>query len=642
MPDSSLDPTSGPVAGPLSGASAPPAYPGTGTPFVSELAGVELSTERSLVPTQELSGEQNLADVQLIIDSLTALAGFGVASVSIVRDDSLQAVAVSGSAAARETLFRHPTPISVLAEDLARADDWGLFKFVPAERLGESQPWGWVPDLEPTDDPGAWHPLDLLVAPLRDAEGRLRATLTVDVPRDGRRPDAERRATLARYAAQAEQAILRALARRGLARQLRLAEHARDIVRDASRHLGPDEMITRIGPQLLEVFHVVGLWFFTVELDGSTRIRRCLADDRADLGEIGHILVPSAADAARLWAEQRVGHVDLHRETGTTRVGSLNRTGRIAELRELSRSHALTSLVCAPLGAGDDCHGALVLAGASGVPWSEIELTAAFELGSDLGRLLHRSRTYQRQQAAARRLRELNGHKSNLIATVAHELKNPLTALGWNAEVLPTTRTPQEYADTLLVMMRNRDRTERIVDDLAMLSAVSDPDQLPASRPVDVGAAVRSAYELAAIPDAPSIVLELPVPPLWVAAAPGELERVVLNLLTNAVKYAGDDRAPILVRVAATEADGTDLVELRVIDHGIGISESDQRRLFTEFFRTTNPEALAQPGTGLGLTIVERIVTSRGGTVEVDSALGRGTTFVVRLPRVGQPEAGVS
>jgi signal transduction histidine kinase len=71
---------------------------------------------------------------------------------------------------------------------------------------------------------------------------------------------------------------------------------------------------------------------------------------------------------------------------------------------------------------------------------------------------------------------------------------------------------------------------------------------------------------------------------------------------------------------------------LRCADEGIGISPEDQAQLFTEFFRSTNPEALDIPGTGLGLTIVKRIVERHEGTITLDSTLGRGSTFTVVLP----------
>jgi signal transduction histidine kinase len=102
---------------------------------------------------------------------------------------------------------------------------------------------------------------------------------------------------------------------------------------------------------------------------------------------------------------------------------------------------------------------------------------------------------------------------------------------------------------------------------------------------------------------------------------------VVLNVVSNAAKYTPAGRQ-VKINLHST-GDG---VVLQVADQGLGISEEDQAQLFTEFFRSNNPEAVAQPGTGLGLAIVKRIVDRHRGTVTVESALGRGSTFTIALP----------
>jgi signal transduction histidine kinase len=107
-----------------------------------------------------------------------------------------------------------------------------------------------------------------------------------------------------------------------------------------------------------------------------------------------------------------------------------------------------------------------------------------------------------------------------------------------------------------------------------------------------------------------------------------DLDKVVLNLVTNAVKYTRDGGA---ITISLTNE--LDVVTLVVSDDGLGISTEDQTLLFTEFFRSSNPEAVAQPGTGLGLAIVNRVVETHGGRIEVESALGVGSTFTVTLPR---------
>jgi signal transduction histidine kinase len=107
----------------------------------------------------------------------------------------------------------------------------------------------------------------------------------------------------------------------------------------------------------------------------------------------------------------------------------------------------------------------------------------------------------------------------------------------------------------------------------------------------------------------------------------GDLERVVQNLVSNAVKFT-----PAGGTVAVSVACRRDRVVLDVVDDGVGISEDDQAGLFTEFFRGTNPAALRVPGTGLGLSIAQRVATRHGGRIDVESQLGRGTSVTLLLP----------
>ena len=101
--------------------------------------------------------------LQVIAEGLVELAGFEVAALSVVRDSQhMQVMAVAGSDEARDTLLGTFTPITRLMEELRVAQDWGFFKFVPQESLDpEVESWGWVPDIEPIEDPDAWQPMDL-------------------------------------------------------------------------------------------------------------------------------------------------------------------------------------------------------------------------------------------------------------------------------------------------------------------------------------------------------------------------------------------------------------------------------------------------------------------------------------------------
>ena len=107
-----------------------------------------------------------------------------------------------------------------------------------------------------------------------------------------------------------------------------------------------------------------------------------------------------------------------------------------------------------------------------------------------------------------------------------------------------------------------------------------------------------------------------------------QLERLVVNLVTNAIKFV-EGPGTVHVETRPDPAGGGLLV---VRDTGIGISPEDQEKMFARFYRAPEASARAVPGSGLGLSIVQSIVAAHGGTVEVTSARGAGTTITVRLP----------
>jgi signal transduction histidine kinase len=129
--------------------------------------------------------------------------------------------------------------------------------------------------------------------------------------------------------------------------------------------------------------------------------------------------------------------------------------------------------------------------------------------------------------------------------------------------------------------------------------------------------------------DTAGVDLELRVPDarVEVTGDPEELGRVIDNLVGNAVKYTPAG-GTVVVEVARFNG----VAEVRVVDTGIGISPQDQAHLFSAFHRSSNPDAQSIPGTGLGLAISRRIIEMHAGDIVVESELGEGSTFTVRLP----------
>jgi signal transduction histidine kinase len=570
--------------------------------------------------------------LQNIAEGVTELLGFEVAAISIARDDhTLEMVAVAGSPAARDQLLGRRTPIADIERELVTAEEWGDLRFVPHERMSiEVDDLGWVSDLEPTDDPDAWHPLDLLLAPIHDEHQRFRGLLSVDLPHDGRRPGAAQREQLQRYARQTRRSVLTAVERAELAERVRLADAARKIVREVSSELSIGRIVELCQPAITTGFSAVGMWLQTFDAAGG-------GADAVYGATESDILVPDefkvlGREAAHLlWSRQEVAVITLASVPDI--AGLALDEGQARRLHDfMAETLEASSMLFVPIGAGLECLGSVALTRRGpGTDWNALEGRTALELGHDLGRALVNARTFERERQLLEELRELAGYKSRLIATIAHELKNPLASILGHLDLVELEPDlTSSVTGSTQAMGRAVDRMRSIVDDLLLLSQVADPNAALDPAPVDLTAVVNDVMDLLGVTadqKGLTVVRHVPSTPVAAWGEAHELFQVCANLISNAMRYtpSGGTITIALARVA-------DGVELVVADTGIGISATDQHRLFDEFFRSTNPAALSTPGTGLGLSIVHRIVERHHGRIAVESELGSGTTFTVTLP----------
>ncbi|WP_168929792.1 HAMP domain-containing sensor histidine kinase [Nocardioides sp. GY 10127] len=590
--------------------------------------------------------------LDLVTEGVTRIAGFGVAAIGLVRGDMLQIVSVAGSEEARGELLGTCTPLSMALADLEGADEWGVLRFKPHDRL-ESDTWGWVPDFTPLEGEDAWHPLDSLSAPLTGHDGELLGLLFIDLPVDGRRPGPEQQRVLSEYAAQATHAGVLALERAELMQQVRLATTAREIVRNAPANRGVRETLEQVTDALVEGFQADGVTLQVFEGDGHDG--DVLLGDTA--GGVDAALARAGERSARqAWAEQTVVTMRIASPTADTPLLRLVGTGvepvprddpardaptlpedaEAAALRAHLREYGVGSVMFVPIGAGSACLGGFALLRRPGSPeWTAAETAAALDIGHDLGRVVLNARTFAREHAMLDDLRAVDRYKGNLIATVSHELKNPLAAITGHLEILEDEDLPRHVQTSVHSIGRAARRLVRVVDDLLLLGRVGDPDYPVASRPVDLRALMDDVWAISSVGAVRKRLVVENQPgtePVVAQGDPEELERVLSNLVSNAVKYSGEG-GRVSTRLFT---EGSECV-VEIIDTGLGIAEEDRARLFTEFFRSTNPEALAQPGTGLGLSIVARIVERHHGAIEVESELGQGSTFRVRLPSAPAP-----
>jgi signal transduction histidine kinase len=575
--------------------------------------------------------------LQLVAEGVIEIVGFQLATISVVRQapdgtQELEVVADAGDDATGEVILGRRTPLASLLDEIESAEVWGQFRFLPHEQLTEKDvenAYGWiVPDIEPIDAPDAWHPLDLLVALLHDDQGALRGTLAIDLPHDGRRPGPEQRRLLERFAVQAERTVVTTLEREELSEQVRLAETARRIVRGASAQHDLSRVLGECQAGLVEGFRSQGSWIQTFDEDG--RGTGAVYASNGEEVELPAALVDLAEKSARrCWADQVA--VVVAGDRPVPEVLTAQEQGTIVDFLD---TIGVSSLLFVPLGAAKECLGNLVLTRTGTSSWTELDQQAALDIGHDLGRVILNARTFQREHELVVELQALDTYKSQLIATVSHELKNPLTSIRGYLEVLEAAEGlgPTERR-AIGAMGRGADRLSRVVDDLLLMSKVGDPDRALTSTAVDLGEVVNEVLDLVSVTVSAKdlqVSTDLPDAGLRVRGDETELDRLVANLVSNAVKYT-PEKGRINVGV---EQVGNHVV-LEVDDEGLGISEADQERLFEEFFRSTNPEATRLPGTGLGLAIVKRIVERHHGEISVRSALGEGSRFTVRLPVAG-------
>jgi signal transduction histidine kinase len=265
--------------------------------------------------------------------------------------------------------------------------------------------------------------------------------------------------------------------------------------------------------------------------------------------------------------------------------------------------------------------------------WSAVEVASVQRTGHDLGAALMTARALDRQRSLVSELQRMDDYRSEVVAMLSHELRTPLTVISGNLELLGDAVLDEDARRHHQAMARGTERMRVVVDDLLLLARVSNPAHPLVRLPVDLRAVAREVVSLVdSTARAKDVTLrvDLGPAPLVVRGDAVELDRLVGNLVSNAVKYTGPGGTVTLTG----HHRGSDVV-LAVADDGLGISEEDQRGLFRAFFRTTNPAALRESGTGLGLATVATVLERHHGRVEVDSRLGEGSTFTVTLPTGG-------
>ncbi len=302
--------------------------------------------------------------------------------------------------------------------------------------------------------------------------------------------------------------------------------------------------------------------------------------------------------------------------------------GRIAGLAQQQRA------LLGSIGSGTTVRGALlVLRGDREEPWTDRERDALAGLGRRLGSIVEQLETRRRDRHLVDELRELDQHRRDLVASLTHDLKTPLTAIALNAELLESDRRLAEAGvHPVAAIRRSTERLSSLVDDLLALARAEEGLAGEHGASTDAVSLVRDACrhaEFQAQSRGLRFAFDLPET-LMIAVDGDALARVYANVINNAVKFSLPDGE---VRISLREAEGA--VEMVCADDGVGISEADRATVFDMSRRARDSQARGVPGSGVGLAISQRIVTRLGGSIDLDSTLGEGSTFVVRVPAKG-------
>ena len=325
--------------------------------------------------------------------------------------------------------------------------------------------------------------------------------------------------------------------------------------------------------------------------------------------------------------------------TGTRVLVGTSLTTTLAELNKLASTLAVIGFGIVVLGSAVGWW----LAVRALRPINEISNAAVMIAAGDLGKRINTSETESELGQLATvlnstfaRLETAFAQQQQFTSDAAHELRTPVSVIVTQTQsTLTRERTPEEYRETLEACQRAAQRMRRLIESLLELARFDTGQETLRRAPFDLANTVRDCVELIRpLAKLREIVIHCELSPCEMLGDSERLGQVVTNLLSNAVNHNKDGGE---IRILTRWENNTAL--LTVSDNGPGITTEHLPRIFERFYRADTARTSSQGRSGLGLAISKAIIEAHGGSIDVQSQVGNGSTFTVRLPFATKPRS---
>ncbi|HEX4632235.1 MAG TPA: ATP-binding protein, partial [Gemmatimonadales bacterium] len=372
----------------------------------------------------------------------------------------------------------------------------------------------------------------------------------------------------------------------------------------------------------------------TTTTTGEGALRQAVLDALVEITGIEQVAMYTGVDQPRVTATRgiRAGDARQLLSAAAAKVAMTRGEGGVIPLTRPPAEFRGYSVLVVPMVYQERPVGALVAFTPDRL--AEVDLPSINVLANQATVALQNSLLFQRERQTVVRLQELDALKSDFLATIQHELRTPLTAIIGLTDLLDMAWQTWSEAqkldavgDVQIAAKGLYELVETVLDYSMIESDRLRLDLFPTAARSATDAAVQ---DIAATIKRHNVKVDVKVPEdLRVQADQKRLTQVMKALLDNAVKFSP---ANSTVQVRGARRNGR--VTLEVVDKGIGIDPDHQKRIFERFYQVDNTATRRYGGTGMGLALVEKLVTLQKGKVEVKSRPGRGSTFTISLPAV--------